>query len=60
MPADTCTILVAVAPLDVGTRMAQINIDDDAIGSPQGIPLTATGTAPATAVLAVNGARSRR
>ena len=47
-PGDRCTVLVTSSPSDAGTRVAQINVDDDASGSPQGIPLTATGIAPAS------------
>lgn len=50
MPGDNCALGVIFSPLDLGTRAAQINVDDDAPGSPQTIPLTGTGTAaPAVA-----------
>ncbi len=50
MPRDTCTVGVIFSPSDVGPRTAQINVDDDAPGSPQIIPLAGTGTMPAAAV----------
>lgn len=57
MPGDTCTVLVTLSPSDLGTRVAQINVDDDATGSPQTIALT--GTALAAAAPLRNANRSR-
>jgi hypothetical protein len=54
MPGDACTVGVILSPSDVGTRVAQINVDDDATGSPQTISLMGTGTA-----LAASRARPR-
>ncbi len=45
---DSCAIGVAFTPSDTGARIAKINVDDDAAGSPQTIPLAGTGTAAAT------------
>lgn len=49
MPGDNCTVGVMFSPSDVGTRAAQINVDDDAPGSQQTISLVGTGTMPAAA-----------
>lgn len=42
-PRKTCTIAVVFAPSIAGTRSATISIRDDAIGSPQVVPLSGTG-----------------
>ena len=44
MPGDTCSVGIIFSPSDTGTRTAQINVDDDAPGSPQTISLVGTGT----------------
>src|SRR5712692_9031999 len=47
---DTCVIAVTFTPSDVGTRAAQVNISDNAAGSPQTVPLTGVGTAAMSAL----------
>ncbi len=47
---DTCVIAVTCTPSDVGTRAAQVNISDNAAGSPQTVPLTGVGTAAMSAL----------
>ncbi len=43
----TCVISVSFSPVATGSRTASVAIADDAAGSPQSLPLTGTGTAPA-------------
>ena len=43
----SCTIDVAFAPTDTGSRAALLTISDDAGSSPQSVTLSGTGTAPA-------------
>ena len=50
---DNCAISVTFTPTVSGTRMASVSIEDNASGSPQGLPLTGTGaaaTGPAVAL----------
>lgn len=49
---DSCIIGIAITPSDTGARTAQINVDDDAVGSPQTIALRGSGTAPTVAAFA--------
>jgi IPT/TIG domain/Cep192 domain 4 len=46
-PSSTCNIVVTFSPAATGPRSASISVADDAAGSPQTIPLTGTGVAPA-------------
>jgi hypothetical protein len=43
-----CPLQVTFTPGASGTRTAMLNVNDDAPGSPQTIPLTGSGTAPIT------------
>ncbi len=43
----SCTISVTFTPAATGSRSASVSIADDAAGSPQAVPLTGSGTAPA-------------
>ncbi len=43
-----CPLQVTFTPGASGTRTAVLNVNDDAPGSPQTIPLTGSGTAPVT------------
>jgi Abnormal spindle-like microcephaly-assoc'd, ASPM-SPD-2-Hydin len=43
--AASCTITITFTPEATGTRTASVGIADDAVGSPQSINLTGTGTA---------------
>ena len=45
--AATCTVSVEFKPAAAGTLRASLAIADNASGSPQGVTLTGTGTAPA-------------
>ena len=42
----TCTIAVQFAPTSPGSDTASVSITDNATGSPQGVTLSGTGTAP--------------
>ena len=42
-----CTLSVSFSPSASGSRTASISVTDNAGGSPQAVPLTGTGTAPA-------------
>ena len=42
-----CTLSVSFSPTASGSRTASISVTDNAGGSPQAVPLTGTGTAPA-------------
>jgi hypothetical protein len=42
-PGKKCTITVAFAPSLAGTRSAAISINDNALGTPQVVPLSGTG-----------------
>ena len=52
----TCTISVTFTPAAAGTLTAAISIADNASGSPQSVPLSGTGTNPATFALAATPA----
>ncbi len=57
-PAHSCAIYVVFTPSASGARVAQLNVTDNAPGSPQSVPLTGTGTplpAPAPAITFVPG-----
>lgn len=43
----TCTVSVTFTPTATGSRSASVSISDDAQNSPQAVPLTGTGIAPA-------------
>ncbi len=43
-----CKIAVTFTPTQVGTRTGNLTITDNAANSPQSVPLTGTGSAPAT------------
>jgi hypothetical protein len=43
---SSCTISVTFTPTGFGSRLATVNITDNAAGSPQAITLTGTGSAP--------------
>jgi Abnormal spindle-like microcephaly-assoc'd, ASPM-SPD-2-Hydin len=43
-PGANCTISVTFTPKKTGARTAEVDITDDAGGSPQVIPLNGTGT----------------
>jgi len=43
---STCTIAVSFAPTTPGSDTASVSISDNATGSPQGVTLSGTGTAP--------------
>jgi hypothetical protein len=43
----SCTVSVEFKPAAAGTLTASLSIADNAAGSPQAVPLTGTGTAPA-------------
>ncbi len=45
----TCTISVTFTPAALGSRSATLNVNDDAIGSPQKVSLLGTGIAAVTA-----------
>lgn len=49
-PLSTCTITLNFTPSATGLRTAQINLSDNASGSPQVVPLSGTGATPAPAV----------
>ena len=49
--AASCTINVIFAPVAAGTRTGTLVISDNAIGSPQNVPLTGTGLAATTVSL---------
>ncbi len=40
---EFCTLLVAFTPSETGPRSAQLQVRDDAVGSPQAVQLTGTG-----------------
>jgi hypothetical protein len=46
----TCTISVKFSPLATGARTANVSIADNASDSPQIVPMTGTGTAPAVSL----------
>jgi hypothetical protein len=43
-PGNTCTISVTFTPTNIGTRLATLNVSDNAPGSPQSVSLTGVGT----------------
>ena len=43
----SCTISVKFTPLAIGSRTSTVSISDNAAGSPQSVPLSGTGVAPA-------------
>src|SRR5712692_11904826 len=49
-----CNINVVFTPTATGSRSASLSINDDATGSPQSVPLTGTGVAPAVTLSATN------
>jgi hypothetical protein len=46
--SGACPLQVTFTPGASGTRTAVLNVNDDALGSPQTIPLTGSGSAPVT------------
>ncbi len=54
--AATCTINVTFTPATAGARSAQLQITDNATGSPQSVALAGTGAANATPVASVSPA----
>ena len=50
----TCTISVTFTPTATGARSATLNVNDDAVGSPQTVGLTGTGTAPVVTLSATS------
>jgi hypothetical protein len=44
--SQSCTVGVTFAPQAVGTRTATLTVSDNAVGSPQGINLSGTGSTP--------------
>ncbi len=49
LPAiSSCTLAVTFSPSGTGTRSATLSLVDDALGSPQTIPLSGSGSAPVT------------
>ncbi len=52
----TCAIGVTFTPSGTGTRQANLQIADDAAGSPQTLALTGNGVAPATPVVSLTPA----
>src|SRR5262249_51351671 len=49
-----CKFGVKFAPTSPGAKSASVSVADDATGSPQAVPLTGTGTAPAVTVAPAN------
>ena len=43
-PSQTCTVAVAFSPTTVGEKSANLQLTDDAAGSPHDVSLTGTGT----------------
>lgn len=54
--AGTCTVNVTFTPAVAGARSAQLEITDNAAGSPQGVALSGTGTANATPIATLSPA----
>ncbi len=52
-PAATCTIQVKFSPDNVGNAVANLAISDNAVGSPQSVPLFGTGIANSVADLSI-------
>ncbi len=53
--STSCTILVVFSPIAPGQRTASLLVADDASGSPQTVPLSATATLAVTGGAAPNG-----
>jgi hypothetical protein len=49
-----CKVGVKFAPTAIGAKSANVSVADDATGSPQTVPLTGTGTAPAVSLAPAN------
>jgi hypothetical protein len=49
-----CSISVTFTPTVIGSRNAALSVTDNAVGGPQTVSLTGTGTAPAVTFSAVN------
>jgi len=49
-PNSTCTVSVTFTPSATGSRSASLNFTDNASNSPQTVPLSGTGTAPAVSL----------
>jgi len=49
-PTASCTVLISFNPTNSGSRSASLSITDDAPNSPQAIPLSGTGLAPAVSL----------
>ena len=45
-----CTVMLTFTPNGAGSFSAELSVADSALGSPQGVALTGTGTAPTTTV----------
>jgi hypothetical protein len=51
---SNCKVGVKFAPTTTGAKSANVSVADDATGSPQTVPLTGTGTAPAVTFAPTN------
>ena len=47
-PVSACPVQVAFTPISAGTRTATLSVSDGALGSPQTVALSGTGTVPVT------------
>ena len=55
-PGSSCQIGVVFSPTTIGAQSGQVNIIDNAAGSPRFVPLSGTGTQLAVPTIAANGA----